>query len=155
MAALPAAARRPLGREEGERPSPRRSWQGLQVLIDEKVGARQGNPAPEYYSLAAKEYGRSGNSGCNSTLGNATSSNCVFYDVTLGDMDTNCTSAEDLGLEFTDDSDPVDCYMGGEFMGVLSTSSTAYQIPFGSGTGWDFATGIGTVNAANLVNAWP
>ena len=21
--------------------------------------------------------------------------------------------------------------------------------------GWDFATGIGSVNAANLVNAWP
>jgi subtilase family serine protease len=127
----------------------------VQALINEKTGAKQGNPAPEYYALAAKEYGAGGNSSCNSSLGNATSSACVFYDVTLGDMDTNCTSAQDLGLNFRDYSGPVDCFMDGEFMGVLSTSNAAYQIAYGTTTGWDFATGIGTVNVANLVSAWP
>jgi hypothetical protein len=34
---------------------------------------------------------------------------------------------------------------------VLSTSTTSYQPAYKTGTGWDFATGIGTVNAYNLV----
>jgi hypothetical protein len=127
----------------------------IQALIDEKTGKRQGNPDPEYYVLAAKEYGGGGSSTCNSTLGKATSSSCLFYDVTLGDMDMNCTSAQDLGLNYPDYSGPVNCYMDGAFMGVLSKSNSAYQIAYGSGTGWDLATGIGTVNATNLVNAWP
>jgi hypothetical protein len=40
-------------------------------------------------------------------------------------------------------------------IGVLSTSNSAYQPAYGTTTGWDFATGIGTINAANLVNNWP
>jgi outer membrane protein assembly factor BamB len=36
---------------------------------------------------------------------------------------------------------------------VLSTSNTAYQPAFGATTGWDFATGIGTVNVQQFVNA--
>ena len=39
--------------------------------------------------------------------------------------------------------------------GVLSTSSDSFSPAFSATTGWDFATGIGTVNAANLVNNWP
>ena len=39
--------------------------------------------------------------------------------------------------------------------GVLSTSDSAYQPAYSTTTGWDFATGIGTVNAYNLVNNWP
>lgn len=38
--------------------------------------------------------------------------------------------------------------------GVLSTSDNAYLIAYGTTAGWDFATGTGTVNAANLVNNW-
>jgi len=39
--------------------------------------------------------------------------------------------------------------------GVLSTSDSSYLPAYGTATGWDFATGIGTVNAANLANNWP
>ncbi|HEY5048092.1 MAG TPA: protease pro-enzyme activation domain-containing protein [Rhizomicrobium sp.] len=127
----------------------------IQALVDEKAGARQGNPDPEYYALAEKELGGSGNESCNSTLGNAASSRCVFYDVTLGDMDTHCTSAQDLGLEYANYSGAANCFMNGEFMGVLSTSNAKDDFAYGTGPGWDFATGIGTVNAANLVKAWP
>jgi hypothetical protein len=38
---------------------------------------------------------------------------------------------------------------------VLSTSNGAFQPAYGTTAGWDFATGIGTINAANLVNSWP
>jgi hypothetical protein len=34
---------------------------------------------------------------------------------------------------------------------VLSTSDSAYKPAYGATTGWDFATGIGSLNAYNLV----
>ena len=49
----------------------------------------------------------------------------------------------------------LDCYLTSGTYGVLSTSDSAYQLAFGTQNGWDFATGIGTVNANNLVNNWP
>jgi subtilase family serine protease len=114
---------------------------GIQALVNQKNGSRQGNPNPAYYALANAEYGATGNSACNSTLGNAAGSSCVFYDVTLGDMDVPCTGFRD-------------CYLpSGEF-GVLSTSNHSYLPAYGATTAWDFATGIGTVNANNLVNQW-
>jgi len=115
---------------------------GIQALVQQKTGAAQGNPNPVYYALAATEYGATGSTACNSTLGNGVGSSCIFYDVTQGDMDVNCTGK-------------VDCYLPSGTNGVLSTSDTAYQPAYGTGTGWDYATGIGSVNAYNLVNAWP
>jgi subtilase family serine protease len=115
---------------------------GIQALVNQKVGGRQGNPNPVYYNLAATEYGASGDSACNSTLGNTAGSSCIFYDVTLGDMDVNCTGTHN-------------CYLPSGTYGVLSTSNGSYLPAYGTTTGWDFATGIGTVNAVNLVNNWP
>ncbi len=117
-------------------------WAGFQALINQKTGERQGNPNPTYYSLAASEYGSSGSSTCNSTLGNGVASSCIFYDVTQGDMDVNCTGS-------------YNCYRPSGTYGVLSTSNSAYSPAYGTTTGWDFATGIGTVNVSNLVNGWP
>jgi subtilase family serine protease len=115
---------------------------GVQALINQKTGSRQGNPNPELYSLAAAEYGSSGNASCNSSLGNSTSASCTFYDVTLGDMQVDCTGNNN-------------CFDSADGLGVLSTSNTAYQPAYGTTTGWDFATGIGSINVANLVNSWP
>jgi len=114
---------------------------GIQALVNEKNGSRQGNPNPVYYALANNEYGASGNSSCNSTLGNAAASSCVFYDVTLGDMDVPCESFRN-------------CYTPSGAIGVLSTSNRSYEPAYGTTTAWDFPTGIGTVNANNLVNQW-
>jgi subtilase family serine protease len=114
---------------------------GIQALVNEKNGGPQGNPNVVYYKLAAKEYGASGNSSCNSSLGNAAAKTCVFYDVTQGDMDVNCTGTHN-------------CYLPSGKQGVLSTSDSSYLPAYGTTTGWDFATGIGTVNANNLVNQW-
>jgi len=116
---------------------------GIQALVDQKWGGRQGNPNPIYYQIAAAEYGTTGNSGCNATNGNAIDPSCSFNDVTLGDIDVACTG-------------PFSCYMPGGTEGALSTSLEGYAPAFSAHTGWDFATGIGSVNAANLVNntAW-
>ncbi|HEV2197935.1 MAG TPA: protease pro-enzyme activation domain-containing protein [Candidatus Acidoferrum sp.] len=114
---------------------------GIQALINQKAGGPQGNPAPVYYQLAAAEYGSSGSSSCNSNNGNAAGAGCIFYDVTMGDMDVDCTGPN--------------CFLSDGSVGVLSTSDTSFAPAYGTTTGWDFATGIGTVNAANLVNNWP
>ena len=37
---------------------------------------------------------------------------------------------------------------------MLSTSTTSYAPAFKANTGWDFATGLGTVNVYNLVTSW-
>ncbi len=110
---------------------------GMQALVNQKWG-RQGNPNPVYYAIAAAEYGASGSATCNSSNGNTVGSTCVFYDVTQGDMDVNCTGTHN-------------CYRPSGTNGVLSTSTTSYAPAYKTGTGWDFATGIGTVNAYNLV----
>jgi hypothetical protein len=123
---------------------------GFQALVNQKSGERQGNPNPVYYSLAGKEYGASGDSSCNSTLGNTAGSSCIFYDVTLGDMTVPCVGP--------------DCYQPSGTYGVLSTSTSACEPTneadgdcgaYIATTGWDFATGIGSVNVTNLVENWP
>ena len=119
-------------------------WGGIQALVNQRSGERQGNPNPVLYTIGNSQYGTTGAPACNSTLGNAVGSNCVFYDVTLGDMDVPCSGT-------------VNCFLGGGAIGVLSTSNTAYQPAYLATPGWDFATGLGTTNAANLVMApaWP
>ncbi len=114
---------------------------GIQALVNQKTGARQGNPNTVYYKLAATEYGASGSATCNSSKGKSVSSACIFYDVTQGDMDVNCTGTNS-------------CYKPSGTNGVLSTSDSSYVKAYGTSTGWDFATGIGSINAANLVNNW-
>src|SRR5258708_1993623 len=57
-------------------------------------------------------------------------------------MDVNCTGNHN-------------CYLPSGTAGVLSTSNNSFSPAYGTTTGWDFATGIGSVNAANLVNNWP
>ena len=115
-------------------------WAGIQALVDQTTGDRWGNPNPVYYSLAKTEYGASGSSTCNSSLGNGVNSSCIFYDVTLGDMDMPCSAGSP------------NCYRPSGTNGVLSTSTSAYQPAYKTNTGWDFPTGIGTVNVANLVS---
>jgi uncharacterized repeat protein (TIGR01451 family) len=114
---------------------------GIQGLVNQSTGSKQGNPNPTYYALAAAEYGAGGNSGCNSSSGNATSAGCVFYDVMLGDMDVDCTGTNN-------------CYLPSGTIGVLSVTDTPFSIAYGTTAGWDFATGIGTINAENLVRGW-
>ncbi|HEX4170163.1 MAG TPA: S8 family serine peptidase, partial [Bryobacteraceae bacterium] len=115
---------------------------GIQALINQKTGARSGNPNPNFYALARKEYGASGNESCNSSLGISVGTNCVFHDVTLGDNDVLCRGT-------------TNCFTDGATNGVLSRSSTSFEPAYPAHPGWDFATGLGTVNAYKLVMSWP
>ncbi|HSC19254.1 MAG TPA: protease pro-enzyme activation domain-containing protein [Rhizomicrobium sp.] len=117
-------------------------WAGFQALTDQQAGGRQGNPNPVLYQLAAAEYGADNNSLCRSSRKGGPDASCVFYDVTIGDNDVNCLGG-------------YDCYLPSGTNGVLSKSDSRYRPSFVSRPGYDFPSGIGTVNVANLVNAWP
>lgn len=125
------------------------AFAGIQALVNQKTGDRQGNPNYVLYRLAAGEYGtnqdpNSANlAACNTANGNAIGAACVFYDVSSGDNDVPCKGTDN-------------CFTApGDTYGVLSISSTDLEVAYPSGGGWDFASGLGTVNITNLVNRWP
>lgn len=124
----------------------------IHSLVVQHKGSLQGNPNPRYYALATTEYGPSGSTTCDSTLGNGVANSCIFYDITLGDIDAYCIANRN-GTYYN-------CYHPGTVSGVLSTSNSAYQPAYPTGPqppfqtssrGWDFGSGIGSVNAYNLV----
>lgn len=107
---------------------------GIQALVNQKMGAAQGNPNPVYYKLAAGSLGSS-----------------VFNSVTQGDITVNCSgSLNCFGIGFEGRA------RGTTFQGngALSSSSSTYTPAFAAAAGWNFATGLGSVNASNLVNNW-
>jgi pseudomonalisin len=121
----------------------------IQALINQKAGGPQGNPDPIYYDLAKAEFGTSSDpdtsilNECNASQGNAISSSCVFHDVTSGSSAVPC-----YGTNNCYDPSP-------SGYGVLSTSNLSLLEAYHATTGWDFATGLGSINVTNLVNSWP
>jgi Pro-kumamolisin, activation domain/Divergent InlB B-repeat domain len=115
---------------------------GIQALINQYTGAAQGNPNPIYYQIAKSQYGAGGNSNCSSDNTSPVGGSCTFHDVTLGDNDADCTSGSP------------NCYLPSGTYGVLSTSTDSYAPAYKAQVGWDFTTGIGTVNVYSLVTNW-
>ena len=118
---------------------------GIQALVNQSAGGAQGNPNYVYYQLAA-------NASCDSSNGDSAVSGCVFHNITKGDIDVNCGGT-------------VNCFGsttsrfggrggGGSVDGALSVSAQSFAPAYGTGGGWSFASGNGSVNAYNLVHAW-
>jgi subtilase family serine protease len=124
---------------------------GIQAMINQTSETYQGNPNFNYYQLAASEFGSKGSSSCNSTLGNHVDRDCIFYDVTLGDIDVNCLPWGVVNGQTVS----FNCFYDGATNGVLSTSNWFYKPAYVTTKGYDYATGIGSVNAFNLVKSWP
>ncbi len=137
---------------------------GIQALVNQKKDAKQGNPNTVYYALAKTEYGAKGSTACNSSAaspsGPGVAADCIFYDVTgvfhagsngtlvnFGSNDAPCTN--ETGSKVL-----LDCYRPSGSIGVLSTSNSSFKPTYPTTTGWDFATGIGSINVTNLVNNW-
>jgi subtilase family serine protease len=121
---------------------------GIQALVNQSTGSAQGNPNYVYYQLAATAT-------CNSSSGDSGASGCVFHNVTLGDIDVNCGGTQNCFGETA--STGFGRRGSGQSVanGALSSSNQSYAPAFATATGWNFANGIGSVNAFNLVNAWP
>ena len=109
------------------------AFAGIMALINQKTGERQGNANYVFYKMAAT----AGNSCNSSTVSSTVANNCIFYDMPAGSTiampcakgSPNCTTST-----------------SGDTIGVLSGFSTT--------AGYDLATGLGSVNAENLVNQW-
>jgi hypothetical protein len=119
----------------------------IQALVDQKTKSRWGNPNTVYYALAKGEFGKKGSAACNSSTVAKTGNNCIFYDVTQGDNVGACKKFQ--GTLY-------DCFLEkGDKYGLSSTSDGSSDPAYFSNVGWDFPSGIGSVNAYNLVMGWP
>lgn len=110
------------------------TFAAIMALVNQRTGQRQGNANPTLYALAKSE----SFSSCNSSSPPA--STCVFNDVTKGTNSVPCTGNTANCSTTTASA-----------IGILvSSSAPAYT----AGTGYDLATGLGSVNVTNLVNNW-
>jgi subtilase family serine protease len=125
---------------------------GIQALINQKAGTPVGNPNVGYYKLAASAT-------CLSNNGDTATSSCAFHNVTTGDIAQNCSGTVScFGAAAASSGGNRHGGFGGGSApanGALSTTTGAYTPAFSAAPGWNFATGLGSVNVANLINSWP
>lgn len=101
------------------------AFAGMMALVVQRTNSRQGNANAVLYELASQE----------SAANCGASGSCVFHDVTTGTIAMPCVK------------NTPNC--------VVTNFSNQYGIVSGheAGVGYDLATGLGSVNAYNLVNA--
>ncbi len=113
----------------------------IQSLVNQKWNTRVGNPNPTYYAIANSEFGSSGNSSCYSiNLPGAT--NCVFNDITQGDIDLDC--------EPFDSAFRADCYDPAGTFGALGTQAIGGLTLTSSGSGYTGTPTCSIVAPSNL-----
>ena len=105
---------------------------GILALLEQRNGLFQGQINYNLYHLAAMP----GNSCDSSQQTNPTAlDSCVFYDITTGSNSVPCVGG-------SPDCSSADSGTNGTLVGHFA------------GSGYDLATGLGSLNATNLANAW-
>ena len=104
------------------------AFAGIMALINQKTGERQGNANYVFYKLASR-------SGASCISAQNESSSCIFNDITQGTIAMPCAAGS-----------PNCTTSSGDSYGILNGYTAA--------AGYDLATGLGSVNANNLVNQW-
>jgi hypothetical protein len=112
------------------------SFAGIIALVNQKTRSAQGVADYVLYKLGNMQYSASNNTPCQAA-NVATGNSCLFYDITAGTNAVACNS----GTTDCNTTNPNDSY------GVLPS--------WNANAGYDLATGLGSVNAYNLVEAWP
>jgi hypothetical protein len=111
------------------------AFAGIMALVNQKYGP-QGNANYVLYPLAAQ-------SGASCASSGSPASTCIFYDVQTGNNSVACVGGS-----------PNCSNTGTSGYGILVNPSNTSQPAWLTTAGYDLATGLGTVNAANLVNDW-
>jgi len=113
------------------------NFAGIMALVNQKYG-RQGVANYVLYPLAAHA-----GASCTSTAAAVGNSNCIFYDIVNGNNSVaclagskNCSNTSSSGF------------------GILVNPTDNSTPAWTTTAGYDLATGLGSVNAANLVNQW-
>jgi subtilase family serine protease len=152
-----------------------------QGLVMRGMQADQGNAAPTLYVLAQQEYGSPDSrppaslDACNASNGeDAKAANCVFRNITQGSNSALCiqtTNSPVLGtnttpnctffatitdFQFALDGQLFDA--GPAQVGLTSINPnlpySLFTRAYGAQPGWSFTSGLGSVNAQNLLTAW-
>jgi subtilase family serine protease len=101
------------------------AFAGMIALVNQKTATQQGNANYTLYALAAAQQ----KAGTNCAANGPPATSCVFNDITTGNNAMPCATGSP------------NC-TGGVLSGYTSNA------------GFDLATGLGSVNAQNLVNQW-
>ena len=121
------------------------AFAGIAALIVQKNGPI-GNAAPRLYALARTQFGKAALANtCVSGHTRSASNACVFYTVTVGNIAEPCYATSG------------DCYATAKAslgIGVLRGKDYPDQDAYPAGNGYSLATGLGSVNVANLIAAY-
>ena len=120
------------------------AFAGIMALINQNNG-RQGNANPVLYKIAATA-GQSCNSSTTPLTGSAT---CSFYDITKGNNSVPCAANSPAGT--SPNCSSTTAGTNGVLVSPAATTTPAWT----AATGYDLATGLGSVNVANLATQWP
>jgi hypothetical protein len=139
---------------------------------------RQGQANYTFYALAIKEFGTTAAANTSTTTPSvytcesnplaistysSVAPNCIFHEVYRTPVagQSTCVGANNTSCIVDDNVQP--CVGGsthclltppGDLIGLLSASTSTFEAAFPQSAGYNAATGLGTVNIANLVNEW-
>jgi len=111
------------------------AFAGIMALVDQKTRERQGNANFVLYKLAAEQNPANCNVNAGPIITSLPAPSCIFNDITA---DTNA----------------VPCVSGSPNCNTEGADKIGVLAGYNAGVGYDLATGLGSVNAANLVNSW-
>ena len=123
------------------------SMAGIMALVEQEHGQFQGVANYHFYKLAASQSATACNSSSEITPG--TSSSCVFNDITTGSNTVSCAyGSPDCNTTPASSSEAVKPQIVKPHPQFLDLNG------YSAVQGYDQATGLGSVNAANLVSNW-
>jgi hypothetical protein len=118
------------------------------ALLSQSLGGqRLGNVNFGLYAVAKNDPSNYTGGGCKSSVGQTPAAGCVFNDVTKGNIGVACQ----LNTKSIIDGLTTWCNGGGANFGVTFSNG---GVAFSAGTGYDLATGLGSINVSNLLAHW-
>lgn len=143
-----------------------RAMAGVMALIDQKAGSPQGLAAPGLYQLAREQ------NYANCSAENSSTGTCYFHSIDEGTNSMPCDLGATIGGAIFESGNwqPGEVYPGvdspnckalnsGDQVGTLVspdavTSTNTNGVAYDAATGYNMATGLGSMNVANVVNSW-
>jgi hypothetical protein len=118
------------------------AFAGVMALVNQKTGQRQGNANFVLYQLYKKN---TTGTICTSNTAAVTATGCIFYDTVTGNNSVacqggtpNCSNTSTAANQF----------------GILVDPANPTNPAWVTTPNYDLATGLGSLNVANLINAW-
>jgi Pro-kumamolisin, activation domain/Bacterial Ig-like domain (group 3) len=118
------------------------SFAGVMALVNQKTGQRQGNANFVLYQLYKKN---TAGTICTSNTAAVTATGCIFYDTVTGNNSVacqggtpNCSNTSTAANQF----------------GIIVDPAHPTNPAWVTTPNYDLATGLGSLNVGNLINAW-